>query len=188
MAINGLLYESGAYATTGDLATAGGLVYITGNTFSASSAVNVNNCFTSTYDNYHIQVCRLTSSVGANVVNLRLRLSGTDASGTDYNRQYLSASSSTVTGVRSTGLTSMIAIGRATTAEQNIFAFDIFNPNRATITAARIYDNEGNTGTGISLFLATFSHALTTAYDGFTLLPDSGNISGTVRVYGYRTS
>lgn len=63
MAINGLLYESGVYATTGDLAVAGGLVYITGSTFSASSAVNVNNCFSSTYENYRV-VVSFTSAVG----------------------------------------------------------------------------------------------------------------------------
>ena len=32
------------------------------------------------------------------------------------------------------------------------------------------------------------SHSLATAYDGMTIYPPSGTITGSVRVYGYRNS
>lgn len=185
MAINGLLYESGAYATTGDLTTAGGLVYITGNTFSGSSAVNVNNCFTSTYDWYRI-LLRFTSSATADVL-LRLRLAGTDASGSDYVRQLVQFDASTVSTARSTAQTSHIVATGSTTGHHQS-SVDVFAPAIATPTTFSQQHGRDVAGTAISHFVNMGGHNVSTAYDGFSVIPASGNITGTVRVYGYRNS
>ena len=49
-----------------------GLVYVAGTAFSAASSVSVNNCFTSTYDNYRIMM-RITNSAA---VNMQWRVRG----------------------------------------------------------------------------------------------------------------
>ena len=51
---------AGTAATTAYADTAGGLQLITTQTFSAVSAVNVNNCFTATYSNYPTQMSSKT--------------------------------------------------------------------------------------------------------------------------------
>ena len=56
---------AGTVATTAYADTAGGLQLITTQTFSAVSAVNVNNCFTSTYDNYQVVISGTTPSTAA---------------------------------------------------------------------------------------------------------------------------
>jgi hypothetical protein len=45
-------------------------------------------------------------------------------------------------------------------------------------------------GDNVNWFSAAGGGQLTTStqYDGFTIYPNSGNITGTVRVYGYRNS
>jgi hypothetical protein len=169
-------------------ASGGGLVFITSNTFSGSSGVNINNCFTSTYDNYIIILGRATSSGGANV-EMRLRVSGADATAGNYVRQLLNASSSTLVGQRDTNQTqwSQIATAPATT-ENSFMFFKIFNPARTVATYATSEHNDGETGNGLVLAHRTFTHTLTTAYDGFTIYPSSGTFSGTVRVYGLANS
>ena len=76
-------------------------------TFSASTAVSVNGCFTSTYDNYLI-VVDISATSANSIPQFRLRLAGTDASGaTDY------YSNSLVGSGASTAAAAVRAIGRS---------------------------------------------------------------------------
>lgn len=183
MAINGLLYESGVYATTGDLAVAGGLVYVTGSTFSASSAVNVNNCFTSTYENYRV-IVSFTSAVGGGAITMRLRASGTDDSGANYNQQRSSVGGTGYQGVRSTGQTSWLGMGSVSGLIN--MAIELFRPFTAATTGASAKMGRG-TDTSIDMDDLILGHTQTTSYDGFSLIFASA-ATGNVRVYGYRNS
>ena len=65
-------------------ASTGALSLISATTFSASSAHNVNDVFSSTYDNYLI-VLNLDSVSADDYLNLRVRVSGSDLTSGNYN-------------------------------------------------------------------------------------------------------
>ena len=174
---------NGVLATESFANTAGGLVYITGQTFAAVSAVNVNGCFSSTYENYLVTV-RVLGSTDENL-NLRLRVGGTDASGTNYRQQDLNITSAGV----SSGL-SLVAQYRAAafgTANPTSGQIQFHRPNIAERTSMISHMVTGNNTT--ALYLPVCNHELATAYDGFSLLPAAGaTVTGTIRIYGYRNS
>lgn len=160
--------------------TAGGLVKITDSTFSASSAVNVNDCFSSTYDNYRLML-DYTMSTTMNVL-IRLRVSGSDASGTNYVRQDLVGYSTTTSASIATLQTSWPINGLQTRQTQ---IFDIFGPNKAAETwATRITHAQSSSDRFV--LVDSLRHDLSTAYTGFSILTSTGTITGQVRVYGYR--
>ena len=83
---------------------ASGLTLISRTIWSAAAAVNVNNCFTSTYSNYRI----LIYSYANNTYDyfMRLRAGGTDNTSGNYSYQQIDAGNTTVTAVRGSAQTS----------------------------------------------------------------------------------
>lgn len=163
-----------------------GLAYITGNTFTTSTAVNVNNCFTSTYDNYRI-IVNLTA-VSATDVNIAYyyRAGGVDTT-TNYFRGGYSTDGSTLSnmGVSNANL----LISSTTYATHSGLVLDSIRPQAAEVTKGMFTSSFlTNAGVGPQTFSGQFRQNSATAFDGFSLVPASGTISGTVRVYGYRNS
>ena len=159
-----------------------GLYFITANTFSGSSAVNINNCFTSTYDNYRIVLSGVKAASGS--VGLRFRLRASAADNTSSNYQY---------GRMYVGLVDNIAFASvnnttaafwepcsASDAYGSAIVIDVLSP-ALTERTAFIANAASNT---MSLYNGLMT--VTTAYDGFTVYPASSTLSGTVRVYGYK--
>lgn len=151
--------------------------------FTAATAIVANaNIFTSAYTNYKI-VMRFTGTTGGGL-GLRLRVAGV-AAATNYNQQFLTASSTTLTGVRQTAQTSY-AIGAGSTgtffqsveclvtgpalAEGTTFLTN-FQISDAAYTVPSVQFNFGN-------------HSTATAYDSFEMNAASGNFTGTYTVYG----
>jgi hypothetical protein len=179
MAINGLRYESGEYATQSDLATNAGLNLIVTQSLSATSSVSLNNCFSATYDNYRI-VYRGNGSSGANL-EARLRVGGVDASAGNYSRQYLVVDNASVSAGRTTGNTSYVLAAFATTIGG--CSCDIYGPAIAANTAFATVIARGDTVTQ----LESGVHSVATAYDGITLTGGGGStMTGSLSIYGYR--
>lgn len=161
----------------------GDFVLINTTSFSAVSSQSVNDVFSSTYDNYVIKLNNCTGSTDL-FVALRLRVSGTDTT-TNYRYQNIQADSTTVAGSRST----------STTSFPNVFYINSGFNNEATLNIANPFNTKRTTG---------FSHNVTggdaniefnvtgyglndaTSYTGFTLLTSTGNMTGSVSVYGYK--
>jgi hypothetical protein len=162
-----------------------GLTLISSDTFSAVSSVSVSGCFSATYDNYLIMLTGVQGSSASTIINMRMRSGSTDATGSDYSRQFILGNGSGISGNRTT-TTNFEAISRSTTSDVNYAKIEIFDPFRAIITKAVACDSEGLNGGSIRLFLATHDHNVATSYDGFTLFPAAGTFGGTVKVYGYR--
>lgn len=163
-----------------------GLVFVAGTAFSAVSSVSVNNCFTSTYANYLLKITG--SASGANVnLQMRLRASGSDDTNATYNVQALDADSATVSAGRSTSQTLWtVGLSWASAVASNTQELSIFRPNESeTTTFLTTYTTPLNTGF-VALRGGYFNN--TTSFDGFSLLVNTGTITGTVRVYGYRNS
>lgn len=164
-------------------ANSGGSVTATGGqiTFTNITSLSLNGIFSSTYDNYQLVIRALGSA--DDFVTWRLRLSGTDATGANYDWNYLPVDTAVNTPSRSTGQTSM-RYGRIGTSTGTTQLF-ISGPALAAPTHS---NNTVIYGLGISQIFMTGYHSLSTAYDGFTLIPVSGNLTGTIRVYGFKNS
>lgn len=165
-------------------ASSGAFTKITSGSFSASSAINVNSCFSSTYMNYKL-IVNFTSADANRDVKLRLRVSGTDASGSNY--------SFGSQGMRSDGVNTFntsannatsFDFARANSGNKVSSSFEFFRPFEASPTVIQgKYAGDDNT----SPFFNDLGglHTLSTSYDGFTIFPTAGNISGNYYVYGY---
>ena len=187
--------------TTGEVLTAAdtntylansGLVYISDTAFSASSAVNVSNVFSSTYENYRIMISWLQNTSPANLT-MKLRDSGGDIStnyGSNMSGQYYNSGVSTFAGYNNTAneTQTSIFIGQSAATYYGYTLFDIFSPNLAvaTVGQGQFYaSNASATLTRVTTF-ASFRHTAATACTGFSLIPSAGTITGNVRLYGYR--
>ena len=148
----------------------------------AATTASVNGCFTATYDNYIIMMNALGSASGQ--LAYRLRVAGTDASGSNYYSQEISAGAGTVVGGRTGPGTSSYLEYLSTTSTAGKVEF--FSPFAATPT--RSIALSGHTDAAPSWLSIYGAHTLSTSYDGFTLIPASGTITGTLRVYGLRNS
>jgi hypothetical protein len=150
-------------------------------TFTAATTISVNGVFSSTYDNYLIVIRH--SSSGNPGIDMRLRLSGTDASGSNYAWQRLTAENTTVAGARSTSQT-QVKVGYSSSTARSGDHIYVYGPALAQPTATRNVNVRGLNSASIADIAGT--HSLSTAYDGFTLLGDAGtvDITGALTVYG----
>lgn len=191
-AIAGTALSSGT-ATSGQVLTAngsggvsfgnGGLTLINTTSFSAVSSQSINSVFSSTYSRYRI----LFDFVGStnNDVLFRLRVSGTDATGTNYGGQSL-YSDATTTGSARYAQTYWYA-NEIRAAGRYIQEYELFNPQAASQTYGFARSTSITTTDTTQVFqtLVSLGHSLSTAYDGFTFYTTTGTFTGSVQVYGY---
>lgn len=179
-------YSGSAWVAIGG--SSGALTYITQSSFSASSAVNVNNCFTSTYRNYKIIVNINSASADAQAVYIKMRASGTDSSASYYwyglepnagaDTLYINRGSNVSTG---NGIGYQGVNGLSSSIE-------VWDPQLAQITHTAAQFASSLTSIPAVVGFANGTHNVATSYDGFSLIPGSGTITGVVRVYGYANS
>jgi hypothetical protein len=180
---NGQVLTADSTAATGlKWATAGsGDLIKTGSaTFSGQSSVSINNCFSATYDNYLI-VAQMSSSTAA-AINARLRLSGTDAT-TSYayalDEIFLSSGP---TSVLNSSTSSFLIQGNPGAAHGFVgFNWTIYRP---AIAAATYINGMATRDSSLLTLRGGQSHATSTAYDGFSIFPSAGTITGQLNVYG----
>lgn len=175
------LESTSQYATTTYVDNKVGLDFIRTETFSAASTVSMNNVFSANYDIYRIMI-DITTSALVNV-NLRFRASGTDASGSNYFTQQIYAGGTSLTAAKLSSQTTY-KIGTANTTLANRFRLDIFEPFKAEATGI-MSDCIVSTNTG-EIEQLYGNHNVTTSYDGVTIYPGSGTMTGIIRVYGYK--
>ena len=180
-------YDGAAWATVGPAAAASsGLVCVKAETaFTASSLVTADSLFSSTYTNYLVKIIYTTSSTVG--VRFKLRASGT-ATITNYNRQELSVTDTTVTGSR-TASTSSVLVGLDTNGDFKA-ATDVtlFGPNLAQPTLINAFQGGAFrcAYTTPAIYLGGHDQSASTQFDGIEFNTDSpGTITGTYTVYGY---
>lgn len=187
----GAVNMSGATSVTGggmDLITptsvAGSGVTLSGAqiNFAAATTMSANGVFTSAYDNYMIQF-NATAATLADNITCRLRVSSTDAS-TNYKSSiaYMAYASNAVAGL-AYGATQWEP-GRASATLGSSFVMWIQSPAVAARTMMNYLTNDADTNSRIGGGL----HSTATAYDGITFAIATGNLTGTLRIYGLRNS
>jgi hypothetical protein len=164
--------------------SSGAMVFIKSQDFSASSSVDVDDAFSSTYDHYFI-ILNNTGSTSTDLA-MRFRASGSTNTQTKYNTQQLE-SSGTTTSSSTTNLTnSGIRIGRNTTGRSSSTIW-LQNPYASLTTCAQALITQPQTSANALGFQAG-SYTETDSFTGLNLNPSSGTITGTITIYGLAKS
>jgi hypothetical protein len=161
----------------------GGMTLINTSSMSAVSSLSMNNIFSSTYSRYRILI--YTTQSVADWINLRLRVSGTDNTTSNYFGSNIRRTGGANTGtdaVATTGWSKFMFAGQ----KLSTISFDIMNPfssslntvTTSTFGAQETSNAEVVTGTSYGLFNAD------TSFDGLSLI-STGTMTGQVKVYGY---
>lgn len=156
--------------------------------FSGISSVSLNGVFNSTYTNYRLLV-NLTSVTADNDSFVRLRASGSDNTASVYGGAIWYINSAGSSGSASQGATGSYWATQymGTTHTAGEFIMDILNPFEARQTGAtghQIRHNSSTTG-DVEERLASYVHGASTSFDSLTYGRASGNMTGTISVYGY---
>jgi hypothetical protein len=154
-----------------------GMVLLNTTSFSGVASQSINDVFSATYDSYKILV-QVKSDTGSPDLTLRLRVSGTDASGANtylYHRD----GSLTTTSIDGDFSTTSFLMGSIDDNAQYPAEAIITRPFIAAQTGFHSLGGRYQVATNVFGF-----HNQTTSYTGFTLLA-ANNITGTVLTYGF---
>lgn len=156
-------------------------------TMTSATTVSLNNCFPSGYRYFRI-VINASSSAGDVYMHARLRGSGADNTASSYYSAgfigYQTAGTGTwaAPGYPQWYLNLMNGPGTG----PQLMTMDIMTPNEAAFTNVTGQARYASSTVGMGSITNAFTHYVYTAYDGITFFPASGNITGEIRVYGYR--
>lgn len=168
---------------SGGTATTSGLGVVT---FSGVNSVSLNGIFTTEYSRYRINLNNFASSVNS-LLNFRGRTSGTDFTGTNYYWSY---------GWTRTATTAPATNGAS--SENKVTFGGINSPgyssgggwleiDRPRVAANKILIGQfwGSDGTGM-IQINNGAFILNSAqFDGFTIYPATGTLSGDIQVFGF---
>jgi hypothetical protein len=151
--------------------------------FTTVTSLSLNNIFNSSYRNYYLNI-NISASSGSSTLNWRMRASGTDNTGSLY---YTGGIFGRITG--NTGAFSTNGTNTGFFSWLNGEAYVSLNlANPALPVRTNGYSNAlANDGASLAGISCGQSHFATTAYDGITVYPGSGNMTGTISVFGYDT-
>lgn len=162
------------------------MVLVAVQTFTASSAVSINSCFSSEYTNYKILMDVSCSATGIDML-MRMRASGADNTSANYYTHNSSDNmSNTTTGPKEiTNASSSWTFRRSATSAAGVvqpYLLEVSGPSEArnTWVYSRFSDGGGYSNVG------THRQLSSDIFDGLTFYPASGTISGRICVYGYR--
>ena len=152
-------------------------------TTATGSTISVNNCFTSAHQYYKIFYTMTAALATSAALSMRLRVSGSDDTANDYIQQLLIADGAVITGTRATA-TSFGNVGEFSNqaAQNSSLEITVFDPAISRSTVVHSFSS----GALIRARIMTGIFQAGTVFDGFTIFPSSGTVSGTLRVYGLR--
>jgi len=178
------IYNGSAWVQVGNQP---GLQLIDNSSFSAVTTHFRDSLFSATYANYKIIINITSASVNGAQLNLRTRTVGpppADETGSNYRvGEYKvgTANSQAATNVNNSLLTNG-TLGLMSSTSGFGVDINIFDPFKAERTKYTAIGAGGNLQvTGVTMIVAT-------VYQGITIFPSSGTITGTMAVYGWRES
>jgi hypothetical protein len=153
--------------------------------FTSASAISLNGCFTSTYDNYKIVINNILGTTDNVYLTTRFRVSGTDNSSANYywGSFYVDITNSTSGIQRGSGDTT-IQLGYTPRNDSSGLSYDITSP---FLTAPTSLTGQTVSRASSSRIAIAFQghYSSSTSFDGVSIFPQSGTITGTLSVYGY---
>jgi hypothetical protein len=161
-----------------------GLVHINTTSFSGVASQSINDVFSTSFDNYRAVL--KVDGTASGLISFRLRVSGSDATGSNYEQQGVRIRSGTIANPEGTALGASFRLLDVTlNTPKNGVSFDLISPFLAENTQYNSAGFEFQAAAQAAEFRAG-NHNLNTSYTGLTLFPASGNITGTISIYGYR--
>jgi hypothetical protein len=161
-----------------------GLAFIARQEFTAQAAVSLDNVFTSAYDDYRL-VVKLRSASANSVTRMRMRAGGVDNAGAAAYAFNIIQYDTSAGGTASGGV-SYFQLHNVSSSAARSCIVDLVDPALAFATIMNSTWTVRKTATTVATGVNGGAHDVSSAFDGFTLLPDSGTITGVVEVYGYR--
>lgn len=166
-----------------------GLVHINTTSFSGVNGQSISDVFSATYVNYKV-VINIDTVGSSDELNFRMRVSGADNTSANYKWQKMTLQNTGSFGGAGSGASVLDTKFNAASVSGTYTSFvtlEFFNPfatdNTGIISLASYFDGLGNHATTYAGGLMS----VTTSYTGFTFYTNAaGNMSGTVRVYGYK--
>ena len=162
-----------------------GLVYITSATATAGqTSLSINDCFSSTYENYRIVTKFAAATSGYPALYARMRLSGTDNNSANY--YYMMSGFTSAGGSANAGLAAQTEgyVGGFTGCS----SFDVIGPVNASLQT--LMQGQSTFYDGTTFYNRNFSvwHNVASSFTGITLYPSASTLTTafTVRIYGYR--
>ena len=169
-----------------DVASNGGLVLINTTSFSAASSVQINNCFSSTYKSYKV-LTDLTAASTMLEMFFRLSASGTPYSGAQYSFYGTYGRTSGTSGATYGSGSTQFYFGNTdgTFAPGFLNSLEIHRPFLTQYKNIN-FQNWGRDAT--SQWGSSTSGIIesNTSYDGLYVYTSTGNITGTIKIYGYK--
>jgi hypothetical protein len=158
-----------------------GLVPILKQSFTSSSEVVVSNVFSSTYENYKILV-NLNSVSTSTIIRMRLRTSGgSNETGANYRGSGIRWNSSGAAYHGGNSQTS-IAFYNDASNDARYVQIELRRPFLAEFKQYQLWSSDNSVNAFMNIGQPIFS----TSYPSFAIIPDAGNITGSVQVYGYK--
>lgn len=181
---NGQVLTADSTASTGikwatPAATASGLTLISTTTLTASSSFNINSCFSSTYDDYLVQIDNMVGSTSS-YLTYGLRIGSTNSS-SNYKKalfQYTYANTNQSSGNTTSG---------------HVGSMDWGTTNAAAASASVVLNGPflaKATGLFTSMNSEVYAqvvagiHADATSYDSLWFTLGGGTVTGSVKIYG----
>jgi len=169
-----------------------GLTHLNTTTFTAQTAVDISNLFSSAYDNYKFIVNCFQGGSGTVRLQARLLSGGTQQTTNYLGNQIIwnmnSGSSAGTTVLSNEFPLGFVGGGNAGSNPGNEHTFDLtrpFLPLATGLTGAWVGENSGQyQSTGI----LAGQHTTAASYDGIRFFPSASTITGIVRIYGYRNA
>ena len=161
-----------------------GMVLLNTTSFSAVATQSINDVFSTTYKNYKILMNITGSTTNVNV-GMRLRVSAADNSTANYGQQTIESGGTSVAAIRDSGQTQWFRVAAAQTGKSQLHILDIANPFQTEITSAIGFRNRDVGTSSAETSHVSSGFVATTSFTGFTLIPTSGTITGSVSVFAY---
>jgi hypothetical protein len=185
-------FSVGELATSADVNTYlanAGLVYVTSATASGTAQfLTLQNCFTSTYDNYRITVTNAGSGVNATSIGFQMLNGSTPYTASNYSFGFVGLSTVGASTNTSYNADTKASFVNAYGAVMNSgCSFDCFSPYLTKITqffGQSVAINSGLNGYDIRNGVMLVETA--SSYDGIRVTTTGGNFTGTVTIHGYR--
>jgi hypothetical protein len=187
--VTGPTGPTGATGATGATGPSSGLILLHSQEYSAITQVNVDNVFSSTYEDYLVNI-RVSDPMGANQVSLFYRSASTDNRSSSYAESFLLKNSTGTSAIIASQSSSLDAIRIGYLSPESgaymSSSIKITGPQSSSLKTVSQHDSAHiggspliNLETGVGLFNAT------TSFDGFGIILGSNSFNAQISVYGY---
>lgn len=163
-----------------------GMVLLNATTVTNASILTIDNVFTTSYDNYVIYFeWERTSGAPSRQWFNYIKSDGTALTGSYFVGNFNTAVAATSTVNLGGTYTNLGLIGICSTT-RNVYRLEVKNPQ--TAGSVNCFALGQGTSTDYASFSSTYVANGTTKLRGISLYNDSGNFTGTARIYGLRNS